>query len=348
MLKKAARGRSRLLHLLQDAAGLQRDCIRQRADRGSCASDPVGSRHSGRHRAAWPPRISRCSRLEQRSSCHVVRKAGLEQPRPLPSRQVDDRIGPAVISELGRGGACRRKRLVQRRRRTFPEGQHALVRAVQDDDAEDARRLNARLEPLWVLFREFSSLRVIYASTDPLGICRAAPPRPILPLAGAARQRGGRAQDLWTCTEASPLEAHGCGVARTSERGRYRPKWRGPLGRAACSKADRPLPAKIAHSVSRPSSIADHRLSDYAQRKRVCRPSVPGRTPVASGWLELASTCSPSQACLIARGSKRLLLARGHERFVVCCAAGQVTGRSPSLAFVYGSFRPVHVMGNRT
>ena len=182
--------------------------------------------------------------------------------------------------------------------------------------------MNARLEPLWVLFREFSSLRVIYASTDPLGICRAAPPRPILPLAGAARQRGGRAQDLWTCTEASPLEAHGCGVARTSERGRYRPKWRGPLGRAACSKADRPLPAKIAHSVSRPSSMADHRLSDYAQGKRVCRPSVPGRTPVASGWLELASTCSPSQACLIARGSKRLLLARGHERFVVCCAAG--------------------------
>ena len=65
----------------------------------------------------------------------------------------------------------------------------ALVRAVQDNDPEEARQLNARLEPLWVLFREFSSLRVIYESADLLGICRAAPPRPILPLAGVARQR---------------------------------------------------------------------------------------------------------------------------------------------------------------
>jgi 4-hydroxy-tetrahydrodipicolinate synthase len=71
----------------------------------------------------------------------------------------------------------------------FPGVSMALVRAVQDGDAEGARRLNARLEPLWALFREFSSLRVIYASADLLGICRAAPPRPILPLTGAARQR---------------------------------------------------------------------------------------------------------------------------------------------------------------
>jgi 4-hydroxy-tetrahydrodipicolinate synthase len=71
----------------------------------------------------------------------------------------------------------------------FPQISMALVRAAQDGDAEEARRLNARLEPLWVLFREFSSLRVIYASADLLGLCRAAPPRPILPLAGAARQR---------------------------------------------------------------------------------------------------------------------------------------------------------------
>jgi 4-hydroxy-tetrahydrodipicolinate synthase len=71
----------------------------------------------------------------------------------------------------------------------FPGVSMALVRAVQDGDAEGARQLNARLEPLWALFREFSSLRVIYASADLLGICRAAPPRPILPLTGAARQR---------------------------------------------------------------------------------------------------------------------------------------------------------------
>ena len=71
----------------------------------------------------------------------------------------------------------------------FPRISMALVQAVQNSDAAEARRLNERLDPLWSLFREFSSLRVIYASADLLGICRAEPPRPILPLAGDARQR---------------------------------------------------------------------------------------------------------------------------------------------------------------
>jgi 4-hydroxy-tetrahydrodipicolinate synthase len=71
----------------------------------------------------------------------------------------------------------------------FPRISMALVQAVQNGDAAEARRLNERLDPLWSLFREFSSLRVIYASADLLGICRAEPPRPILPLAGDARQR---------------------------------------------------------------------------------------------------------------------------------------------------------------
>jgi 4-hydroxy-tetrahydrodipicolinate synthase len=71
----------------------------------------------------------------------------------------------------------------------FPQISMTIVRAVQDGNVAEARRLNARLDPLWSLFKEFSSLRVIYASADLLGICRAAPPRPILPLSGAARQR---------------------------------------------------------------------------------------------------------------------------------------------------------------
>jgi 4-hydroxy-tetrahydrodipicolinate synthase len=71
----------------------------------------------------------------------------------------------------------------------FPGVCVALVRAVQSGDAVSARRLNASLEPLWGLMKEFSSLRVIYASADLLGICRAEPPRPILPLTGAARQK---------------------------------------------------------------------------------------------------------------------------------------------------------------
>ena len=71
----------------------------------------------------------------------------------------------------------------------FPRISIEIVQAVQNGDVAEARRLNERLEPLWSLFKEFSSLRVIYASADLLGICRAEPPRPIRPLAGAARQR---------------------------------------------------------------------------------------------------------------------------------------------------------------
>lgn len=71
----------------------------------------------------------------------------------------------------------------------FPGVSVAIVRAAQSGDAATARGLNASLEPLWALFKEFSSLRVIYACADLLGICHAEPPRPILPLSGAARQR---------------------------------------------------------------------------------------------------------------------------------------------------------------
>ena len=81
----------------------------------------------------------------------------------------------------------------------FPQISMAMVRAVQDGDVAEARRLNARLDPLWSMFKEFSSLRVIYASADLLGICRAEPPRPILPLPGAAREKVAealRAMDL--------------------------------------------------------------------------------------------------------------------------------------------------------
>ncbi|WP_029006182.1 dihydrodipicolinate synthase family protein [Azorhizobium doebereinerae] len=71
----------------------------------------------------------------------------------------------------------------------FPRTALALTRAAQSGDAAQARALNARLEPLWRLFKEFSSLRVMYVSADLLGLCRVEPPRPILPLGDAARSR---------------------------------------------------------------------------------------------------------------------------------------------------------------
>lgn len=71
----------------------------------------------------------------------------------------------------------------------FPQACAAIVRAAQRGDADEARRLDARLEPVWDLFRTQSSLRVMYACANAIGITQADPPRPILPLGPAERRR---------------------------------------------------------------------------------------------------------------------------------------------------------------
>ena len=71
-------------------------------------------------------------------------------------------------------------------------GHGTIEAAVRAGDAAEARRLNGRLKPLWDLFTEFSSLRVMYAAVNLLGLCAAAPPRPILPLPEAAQRRVGQ------------------------------------------------------------------------------------------------------------------------------------------------------------
>jgi 4-hydroxy-tetrahydrodipicolinate synthase len=65
----------------------------------------------------------------------------------------------------------------------------AILRAAQAKDAAEVRRIDATLEPLWELFKEFSSLRVVYAAANLLGLTDAQPPRPILPLGAAERER---------------------------------------------------------------------------------------------------------------------------------------------------------------
>jgi 4-hydroxy-tetrahydrodipicolinate synthase len=77
----------------------------------------------------------------------------------------------------------------------FPEPCLRIVHAVQNGDAAGARRLNTALQPLWALFTEYSSLRVIYAAVNLLGLGDAQPPRPILPLPDAARRRIAHALD---------------------------------------------------------------------------------------------------------------------------------------------------------
>lgn len=71
----------------------------------------------------------------------------------------------------------------------FPRICLEIVRAVADGDAARARQLDARLQPVWQLFKTFSSLRVVYAIANLRGICAAEPPRPILPLPADAQRK---------------------------------------------------------------------------------------------------------------------------------------------------------------
>lgn len=58
----------------------------------------------------------------------------------------------------------------------------ALTHAAMAGDRAQAERLDHAFQPLWSLFKEFGSFRVMYAIADILGLCRIDPPRPILPL----------------------------------------------------------------------------------------------------------------------------------------------------------------------
>ena len=71
----------------------------------------------------------------------------------------------------------------------FPGAALAICRAAQAGDAALARRLNARMGPLWALFAELGGLRIAYAAANGLGLVSAAPPRPVLPLSEADHRR---------------------------------------------------------------------------------------------------------------------------------------------------------------
>ncbi|MBB3656753.1 4-hydroxy-tetrahydrodipicolinate synthase [Rhizobium sp. BK650] len=64
-----------------------------------------------------------------------------------------------------------------------------LTRAAQAGDTKEAKRIDDAFVPLWVLFKEFGSFRVMYTIADLLGLGRFAPPRPVLGLPEAARGR---------------------------------------------------------------------------------------------------------------------------------------------------------------
>lgn len=71
----------------------------------------------------------------------------------------------------------------------LPESALALTRAAQTGNAADAERIDHAFAPLWKLFQEFGSFRVMLAISESLGFESITPPRPILPLDQACRRR---------------------------------------------------------------------------------------------------------------------------------------------------------------
>lgn len=72
---------------------------------------------------------------------------------------------------------------------TFPRTAARLAAAALAGDADGVRAIDAKLAPLWELFRTHGSLRVIYAALNLTGLATAQAPLPIQPLAGPARER---------------------------------------------------------------------------------------------------------------------------------------------------------------
>ena len=65
----------------------------------------------------------------------------------------------------------------------------ALTRAAQAGDMVEARRIDEAFQPLWALFRQHGSFRVMHMMADVLGFGPLTPPRPILPVPPGERGR---------------------------------------------------------------------------------------------------------------------------------------------------------------
>ncbi|MFH5822454.1 dihydrodipicolinate synthase family protein [Georgenia sp. AZ-5] len=74
---------------------------------------------------------------------------------------------------------------------SLPEVCVQLHAAARSGDVTAVAALDARLGPVWELFRELSSYRVVHAVARLRGVAPADPPRPVLPLGDAARARVG-------------------------------------------------------------------------------------------------------------------------------------------------------------
>lgn len=71
----------------------------------------------------------------------------------------------------------------------LPQEVLIMVRAAQAGNEAEVRRIDQAFQPLWALFREFGSLRIVYVIARQLGLCDVAPPLPLLPLQDGDQRR---------------------------------------------------------------------------------------------------------------------------------------------------------------
>ena len=71
----------------------------------------------------------------------------------------------------------------------LPEPSMKLTKAAVAGDISETQRINGCFAPLWELFQELSSLRVVYAMANLMGLTEAAPHLPILPVAYSELER---------------------------------------------------------------------------------------------------------------------------------------------------------------
>ncbi|WP_435168628.1 hypothetical protein [Falsirhodobacter sp. 1013] len=82
------------------------------------------------------------------------------------------------------------------------------TRAAMDSGAEEAAQIDQALGPLWTLFREFGSFRVMYAIADHLDGKGIEPMRPVKPLPTEVHERVGAALSCLKGSEAAQVDVN--------------------------------------------------------------------------------------------------------------------------------------------
>ncbi|MEP0942942.1 MAG: dihydrodipicolinate synthase family protein [Rhizobiaceae bacterium] len=86
----------------------------------------------------------------------------------------------------------------------LPKPSMELARAAMAGDKDEVARINACFQPLWELFQQFGSLRVVYAAMNILELSQAQPHLPLQPLAPEQMARVAAALDRANSSSVAP------------------------------------------------------------------------------------------------------------------------------------------------